>query len=130
MIKSIPFEFTLPDLSVISGSAQYDAITRKVTFPSDSPVSSVDTSALIGAPIKVDDEVLLLSFGNEGWTADPESIWKAKLMVENAGFEVVKDEDSDYYRWQSKFETVESGLYDTDDEAYLGCVEICQLGQD
>jgi len=39
--------------------------------------------------------------------------------VSNLGFEIVKDTDTDSYRFQGKFETVESGLFDTPEEAAI-----------
>lgn len=39
--------------------------------------------------------------------------------VSNLGFEIVKDTDTDSYRYQGEFETVESGLFDTLEEAAI-----------
>lgn len=55
---------------------------------------------------------------------------KAKQLVFDAGYEVVKDSESDYYRWRARNWVEESGLIDTEEEAYFSCVELNSLSEE
>lgn len=52
---------------------------------------------------------------------------EAKKLVFEAGYEVVKDTESDYFRWRARNWVEDSGLLDTEEEAYFSCVELNNL---
>lgn len=47
-----------------------------------------------------------------------------KVEVPLLGYDIVKDRETDSYRFAARFETVESGLFDTDWEAAMALVEL------
>lgn len=52
---------------------------------------------------------------------------QAKQLVFEGGFEVVKDTQTDYYRWSARNWVEDSGLLDTEEEAYFDCVQANDL---
>jgi hypothetical protein len=98
----------------------YKTTTRELIIPDE-----LKAFAAFGAYVEVEPNLFYRMSEYKGrWFADPQALFQAKLWVAEDGFEVVKDDESDAWRWRALNWAEESGLYDTDDEAYLGCVEV------
>ncbi|MDU8351010.1 hypothetical protein RYA05_03765 [Pseudomonas syringae pv. actinidiae] len=127
--KIVPTHFLANGDQIIM-SGYLNTITREVTFSSDATNGPFATS-LHGARLDMGDNApsLFVSQTATGFVADTAEVFAAKKLVKDNRFEVVKDEDSDYFRWRAINYVEESGLFDTDDEAYLGCVSQNGLDQ-
>lgn len=128
--KIVPTHFNLANGDQIIMSGYLNTITREVTFSSGATDGPFATS-LHGARLDMGDNTpsLFVSQTATGFVADTAEVFAAKKLVKDNRFEVVKDEDSDYFRWRAINYVEESGLFDTDDEAYLGCVSQNGLDQ-
>lgn len=129
--KIVPTHFTLANGDQIIMSGYLNTITREVTFSSSATEGPFATS-LHGARLDMgaDAPSLFVSKTATGFVDDTAEVFAAKKLVNDNQFEVVKDSESDYFRWRAINYVEESALFDTDDEAYLGCVEYNGLGKD
>jgi hypothetical protein len=99
---------------------EYNQNTRELTIPDE-----LKDFAAFGNYVEVEPDLFYRMTAYKGvWYADPQEVFQAKIWVQEDGFEVVKDDETDCWRWSARNWVEQSGLYDTDDEAYIGCVEI------
>lgn len=109
-------EFTVHANKVIF---DYNVNTRELYIPDD-----MNQFAAFGAHVEINpDQFYRMSFSSGKWYADPQELFQAKIFVEEDGFEVIKDDTSGAWRWRARNWVEESGLHDTDDDAYFDCVE-------